>query len=94
MANVRLALRGAEREDEEGPVWAQHVPAVIAFLTVSTQWRTALFGALGEIRTVYVGLDYAAAKAGLEAAGIEINPQLWGELRIMEAAAIAAMNGG
>lgn len=39
------------------------------------------------------GLDYQGARAGLELAGIAVTPALWGELRVIEAAAVAALNG-
>ena len=41
---------------------------------------------------VALGLDYAGAEAGLRLAGIEADPVLWGEIRQIEAGAVAAMN--
>lgn len=41
----------------------------------------------------YTGLDYAGARAGIEAAGITITPEIWGGVRVMEGAAVAALNG-
>lgn len=42
---------------------------------------------------VFLGLDYAGARIGIEAAGIAITPELWAGLRIMERAAARALNG-
>lgn len=65
---------------------------VEAFLAVSSQWRTGLVAFAGAVQTIWIGLDYAGARAGLEAAGIEVTPELWHGLRIMEAAAAGARN--
>jgi len=40
-----------------------------------------------------IGLDYPAAKVGLEMAGIEVTPALWSDLQMVEIGARAAMNG-
>lgn len=42
---------------------------------------------------VALGLDYAGARAGLALAGIEAGPDLWRDIRAIEAGAVAAMNG-
>ncbi len=39
------------------------------------------------------GLDYAGVAAGLVGTGIAATPALWGDLRIIEAAARNALNG-
>lgn len=49
-------------------------------------------GGLGAGRLVYLGLDYAGARAGLDAAGIDITPDLWAGLQTMEVAAIEELN--
>ncbi len=41
----------------------------------------------------WIGLDYAAATAGLAAAGIGVTPTLWAELKVMERAGRDALNG-
>ena len=61
----------------------------IAFLLVSTQWRVA--GAPAGL--LYLGLDYAGVRAGLEAYAVPATPALWSDLRLMEASAAAALNG-
>jgi hypothetical protein len=60
----------------------------MAFLAVATQWRVVA-GATGFIVT---GLDYAAARAGMEGDGIEVTPRLWGDVRIIEAGALQEFN--
>ena len=42
----------------------------------------------------YQGLDYAGAEAGLRLAGLTMTPALWGEVRVIEAGARNALNGG
>ena len=41
---------------------------------------------------IWLGLDYAAARAGLDLAGIEMTPDLWSEVRAIEAGAIEELN--
>lgn len=59
-----------------------------AFLAICNQWRTMPAG-LGGVRVI--GLDYGAARAGLEMSGIVVSPDLWAELQVIEGAAVAAM---
>ncbi|ACF01849.1 hypothetical protein Rpal_3347 [Rhodopseudomonas palustris TIE-1] len=83
-------------------VWPEHADTVRAFLAVASQWRTTAIGgggfatmgggAAAPLRLVYVSLDYTAVRAGLDAEQIAITPALWRGLRIMEAAACAALN--
>lgn len=74
--------------DAEG-VWPEHVPALTAFLAVSGQWR--VLARQGQPDRV-LGLDYAAAEAGLRLAGIAVTPDTWTELRLIEAGARDALN--
>lgn len=79
----------AEAADDEGDVWDAHLPALEAFLQVSRQWRTISgFGGI-----VWLGLDYAAAQAGLAFAGLTITPDLWAEVRHVETGALSVLNG-
>ena len=71
-------------------VWRQNWDIVLAFLSVSTQWRVS---ALASGSVYWVGLDYAGATAGLGAAGVAVTPQLWAGVRTMERAARDALNG-
>lgn len=78
------------REDEEG-LWPEHEAAVLAFLSVQTQWRAAPVGDGG---LCWLGLDYQGAQAAWRLAGEEITPDLWTQVQLIEAGALAALNGG
>lgn len=41
-----------------------------------------------------IGLDYQGARAGLDLSGLEVTPDLWDRIQLIEAGAVAAMNGG
>lgn len=71
-------------------IWPDHEPALIAFLAVSNQWRIASHGLQG---SRYIGLDYKAVHAGLDLAGITVTPEVWADLRLIEAGATQALNG-
>lgn len=43
-------------------------------------------------RIVWVGLDYAAARAGLDLAGLTITPEIWAQVRLIEAGAREELN--
>lgn len=79
----------SQRLVSDSAVWRQNLGAVMAFLSVASQWRHAS-GPRGSIPT---GLDYAGVRAGLEASKTEVTPELWADLQVMEFAAIAAMRG-
>ena len=85
---------GRRRDAPEAGIWRQHVPALQAYLAVAGQWRTVFVAvsppAVGRI--VALGLDYAAARAGLALAGIEVSPEAWAQVRAIEAGAMEAMN--
>ena len=75
-------------------MWRQNVPIVRAFLAAASQWRAMpVGGGMVALTFFYTGLDYAGARAGIEAAGITITPEIWNGVRIMEGAALAALNG-
>lgn len=74
---------------EDQGVWPEHVAAVEAFLICSSQWRTvARFGA----PPLWIGLDYTGCSAAWDMAGVEITPQQWAEIQLIEAGAKAALN--
>ncbi len=85
-----------------GGIWPENVAIVCAFLAVSTQWRTVprggggfaspFGGAVAPIAPMFIGLDYAAARAGLDGDGIIVTPELWRGLRVMEAEACSVLN--
>ena len=74
-------------EPETTEIWADHLPAFEAFLAVCGQWRVCAV----EKRIVAVALDYTAAKAGLELAGMTITPEVWAQVQTIETAALKAM---
>jgi hypothetical protein len=75
---------------QEGKVWEDHVPALEAFLSVSTQWQLT---GLADGKIFAAGLDYGGVKKGLKMAGIKMTRRLWAELRMIEFGARRAMNG-
>lgn len=85
-----LASLEATAASHDFPVWQDNWAALQAFLAVNTQWR-AVAGPEGSIWVQ--GLDYAGVAAGLTGAGIAATPELWSDLRIMEAAARNQLNG-
>lgn len=88
LSPVQVArLRSPPPDGQEG-VWRQNLAAVRAFLAVSSQWRVAS-GGMGGL--AIIGLDYTAVRAGLGALRIRVTPDLWTDLQIMEAAAVAEM---
>lgn len=65
------------------------MPALMAFFAVSGQWRTRPVG-MGGSRML--GLDYAAVRAGLDLAGITLDPKTWADLRLIEIGALQELN--
>jgi hypothetical protein len=90
LAAIRQWLSASQAPFE---VWPENAEAVAAFLSACSQWRVATMSSMAGSRIVYLGLDYTGARAGIEAAGIAITPQLWADVCVMEAAARAALNG-
>lgn len=70
-------------------VWADNWDIVNAFAAVLTQWRVT---PIGMTSVHYIGLDYAAAKAGLELAGVKLTPALWTGIQTMEREALSCLN--
>lgn len=73
---------GAQHE-----VWPELLEAVEVFGAIRTQWRTGMNGP--------TGLDYAAIPVALEMIGIERSAwaQMFEDLRVMESAALAHIQG-
>lgn len=82
--------RSSASEEGAFGVWSENWDITQAFLAIDTQWRalTMIDG-----RVYWMGLDYQGAKAGLELAGIELTPDQWVGVTIMEREARNAMNG-
>lgn len=55
-------------------------------MALGTQWRTGMAGALG--------LEYGAIKPTAEMAGIELRPEVFVDLRTMEAEALKTWRKG
>ena len=81
-----LVLVGFEDDDDSDGIWPDNVPALTAFLRVQTQWCWG-FPADGSAHRL--GLDYGRVVAGLGSAGIEMTPDLFAELQVIEAGALA-----
>ncbi len=81
-----------EDEPAGAEIWEDHIPAWLAWCAVSGQMRTEALCTIETAKIVWLGLDYAAARAGLDLAGIEISPQLWDDVRAIEAGAIEELN--
>ena len=75
-------------EDAPTGVWPEHVAAVEAFLAIAGQWR--MVAGMGGL--LALGLDYTAARAGLDLAGFNVTPDLWADIQVIEAGAKAVMN--
>lgn len=73
-------------------LWLEHLPAWQAWCEISGQWRTIALSTEAGARVVWVGLDYAAAKYGLEMAGISVTPACWAEVRLIEEGATEELN--
>lgn len=78
-----------EQEPLQDGIWEEHLPALIAFLAVSGQWRTRAHGMGG---TRWIGLDYSAVEAGFGFAAITMTPDVWADLRLIEAGALDELN--
>lgn len=74
-------------ENEDG-VWECHADALHAFLRIDGQWRVLTVGD----RLLWLGLDYGAARAGLELADVSLTPQQWAEVQVIERGALEALN--
>lgn len=85
------AVAQAGQEQGEFGVWRENWDTVCAFAAVVSQWRAAPL-ARGGLH--FIGLDYTAARAGLDAEEIPVTPTLWRGLREMEAAARDVLNMG
>lgn len=70
-------------------MWPEHIAAVEAFILCSSQLRITI-DHTG--RQIFQGLDYAGARAGLDALQIEVTPELWQQIMIIETGAKLAWN--
>lgn len=87
-----LVLELAEEDDDA--LWPDHLPAWRAWCAVSGQWRTEAVSGWGVARLIWLGLDYGAAKAALDLAGLTVTPAVWDDVRQIEGGAIEELNRG
>lgn len=80
-----LGLSRADLPEEEVEVWPDAWPAFRLFEAISTQWRTGMGGPSG--------LDYSIIPAVASMLGIKRRdlPDIFPDLRVMEAEALAVM---
>lgn len=76
------AARWGDDAPSSAPViWPDMQDAVALFFSMSTQWRWTGAGMAGAFRT---GLDYTALEATARAAGLEMTPGLFDDIRTLE----------
>lgn len=84
LAAIEARRRGAARPSDPVELDPADGGLVDLFQSLGSQWRTA--GMTG----VRIGLDYAAVPPVAAMMGIAVTPELFQDLRVMEAAALAA----
>ncbi len=89
---ARMGLTLPEEEPEAVELWEMHIDAWRAWCAVSGQMRAQALSTMESARIIWLGLDYAAAKTGLDLGGIEVDPETWDEVRTIEGAAIEELN--
>lgn len=82
---------GWDDDDDEDGVWPENEAAVHAFLEICSQFRTVAHFDGTLQRT---GLDYPAAEVGLRLAEVDVTPELWGAIRIIEWGVLSADREG
>lgn len=84
------AMLAQERESEAFEIHPDNVEAVALFLQLKTQWRIVA----GATRAVHLGIVYASIPVVMDLLGVplERRPALFGELRVMEYAALGVLN--
>lgn len=75
-------LSQQQKQNSEFAVRPENWPAVELFLVAATQWRLSANGSP-------YGLDYQGVELAARWAKVQITPELFADLRIMEQAAIA-----
>lgn len=85
-------LEEDEAEDRDGffVVWPENEATLDLFLVCSGQWRVVVRFTGG---VVYRGLDYAGLKAAMDMLGITEQREVFRQIRAMERAALAELNG-
>lgn len=88
----RFGIKVQVPEPQAVEIWEEHIPAWRAWCAVSGQLRGLALSTMEAAKIIWQGLDYTAAKAGLDLAGIEVSPSVWDEVRTIEAAAVEELN--
>lgn len=83
--HVIEALEQKEEQDNAFGVWPENWPTVVFFLTVQTQWR---YGAMGG----YLGLDYSAIDVMIRYRQMDVTPEMFEGMQLMERTAIPILN--
>jgi hypothetical protein len=81
-----------DAEAEPFAVWPDNADAVRLFCALATQWRVVVVAGLGGGAAIHTGLDYAALPPAARALGLRITEDLFGGVRVMEAAALPILN--
>jgi hypothetical protein len=76
--------------DEDFQVLPWNVTAVKAFLALQSQWRWASLSTMGEARILRTGLAYEAIETTCRLRRIELGPDDFERIQVMEAAALTA----
>jgi len=79
------AAYSQSQEQDEFEVWPENWDTVQLFLLVQTQWRT---GSMGGV----IGLDYTAIDSAVRFAEMDVTPEMFKGLRVMESSAVNALN--
>jgi len=88
---ISLPTGWDEDDDDEDGVWPENEAAVHAFLEICSQFRTVAHFDGSLQRT---GLDYLAAEAGLRLAEVDVTPDLWNAIRVIEWGVLTAHREG
>lgn len=93
IAALKALLANGRTGDAFAGVWPVNRKALDAFLVAATQWRTGIaMTEKGVLKTLWIGLDYAAAKVAMDAAGIALDAATLAGLRVMEIVARKELN--
>jgi hypothetical protein len=78
-----------DQDSDKIEVWPDMVPAWSVFLASASQWRWVGVGMGGAMRT---GLDMPAVLSIAERLGVEVTPDVLGDLAVLEGAALGVLN--
>ena len=87
LSNPCLRDVGLTVSNQSHPAWCA------ALCAAGTLWRLRLVFTEQGPRERVAGLDYAGLRVVLDGLQLSLGPEDWQQLRVLEAAAVAAMNG-